>query len=147
MNIFEGPEAESTVTGQRLAIETRIFIPNSAFIIRVAILVLDLLTGIIFYGFAMKMFLPRLPTTIGSIIAYFAPSRAVRQFDPEKVMSCGFGRFVGVEGKAHVGIELDHLVVPVKVSSLRNGDTAPKSSWKRYLRLRKSKSKIGDTWL
>lgn len=146
-NIFDAPGASTKMEGSRIVKETRIFISDSAFIISMAILVLDLFAGILFYGVATKMFLPRLPITIGSIVAYLAPSRAVREFNREKDMSFGFGRFVGEDGRAHVGIEMKHLVVPVKVSALLKGDTAPESSWASHLRLRRRKSKLGDTWL
>ena len=121
MDIFEASDAATTITGSKSVIETRIFIPNAALIISLTILGIDLLAAIVFYGFATKMFLPQIPTTVGAIIAYLAPSCGVRVFDKRSRMSYGFGIFVGVDGQRHVGIELDQLVTPVKAGGSSSG--------------------------
>lgn len=38
-----------------------------------------------------------------------------------------FGRYLGVDSKPHIGIELDPLVVPVDQKSLRGNGTVEKS--------------------
>lgn len=113
--MFEASDETTAVAGLRLVQETRIFIPFIPFIISLAILGIDLLTAILFYGFATKSFLPQIPTTIVSVMAYLAPSYAVREFDRRVKMYFGFGIFVGVDGGRHVGIEKEQLVAPVKV--------------------------------
>jgi hypothetical protein len=65
--------------------------------------------------------LPRLPTTIASIIAYFAASNALREMaiqgdsveseSERKNWRWGYGTFVGPDGKSHVGIECEKWLV------------------------------------
>ncbi|ROT39315.1 hypothetical protein SODALDRAFT_339692 [Sodiomyces alkalinus F11] len=167
--VFERSREPVLLEGTEHRTETRIFIPLPAFIMSVAVLGLDVLVAAILYGFGIKHFLPRMPTTVGSILAYVAPSRALREYHPveegEKMTTTtstprgaassstfSFGRYIGDDGHAHVGIELDPYVVPLRLSSLRNGDTRPRKSLigRILLGRRESLPKGGkgtDTWL
>lgn len=114
------PALSATILTQ----ETRIFMDTTAVIISITILGIYLLVGIVFYARQRKILLPRMPTTIGSTVAFVAASRAVRLYrgpekksDPEETYS--FGRYVGVDGRTHIGIELDPFVVPIN----------PRPSW------------------
>ncbi|KAK3373787.1 hypothetical protein B0T24DRAFT_528532 [Lasiosphaeria ovina] len=138
--------SSSLAAGSYLETETRIFVAGSALVVSVAILCLDAAVLAVFYLRQRSAFLPRLPTSIASVAAYVAASRAVREYegqgekvdnddgddgDDDRSLGKGpwaaparnratysFGRYVGVDGKAHVGIELDPLVMPVDGSML-----------------------------
>ncbi|GKT58635.1 hypothetical protein ColTof4_10368 [Colletotrichum tofieldiae] len=138
------------IPGIRHSTETRIFMDTSALIISLVVLGVNILVAIALYGLAIKHFLPRMPTTIGSILAYLAPSRAVREYEgPGSLRSAtfSFGRYVGEDGRAHVGIELDPFVVPVELSALRKGDTEPRKGLLRRLLGRGKAGRGDDTWL
>ncbi|KAL9945644.1 hypothetical protein ACHAQF_004332 [Verticillium nonalfalfae] len=79
-NIFERSEKPAIIEGTRQQTEVRIFIPLAAFIISIAVLSLNILTAVVLYTHGVKFFLPRMPTTVGSVLAYVAPSRAVSEY-------------------------------------------------------------------
>lgn len=106
------PRLEATLVTQ----ETRIFMDDTAFTISMTILGIYLLVGIMLYARQREILLPRMPSTIGSTIAFVAGSRAVRMYSgPEDkgqpAEKYSFGRYVGVDGKAHAGLELAPYVV------------------------------------
>lgn len=106
--------------------DTRIFMDDTAFIISMTILGIYLLVGIMLYARQREILLPRMPSTIGSTIAFVAGSRAVRMYSgPEKkgqpAEKYSFGRYLGVDGTAHMGIEFDPYVVPLDRKSAASG--------------------------
>ncbi|KAH6895921.1 hypothetical protein B0T10DRAFT_558091 [Thelonectria olida] len=110
-----------TVWGSRLAPETRIFMDRTAFIISMAVLAIDIAVTVIVFAQRSYFVLPRMPSSIGSIMAYVAPSRAVKHGDraswwEDKTFS--FGRYEGHDGETHVGIEVDPYVVSMDKSML-----------------------------
>lgn len=122
-NGIEETSQNSTVTVRMTSSDTRIFMDGPAFIMTMVVLAINLIVAAVFYTKADALVLPRMPTTIGSILAYVAPSRAVKDLD-EKLVSqnsrtYSFGRYVGQDGDVHVGIELDPHVVPVEITSLK----------------------------
>ncbi|KAF5506745.1 hypothetical protein CGCS363_v005268 [Colletotrichum siamense] len=138
-----------TMPGKCRRTEVRIFMDRTAFAISLFVLGLNIIVAIALYGCNIKHFLPRVPTTIGSTLAYVAPSRVVREYEGPASLSdatFSFGRYVGDDGRAHVGIEMDPYVVPVKLSALRKGDTEPRTGLMRRV-LGRRKGKRGDTWL
>ncbi|KAK0375095.1 hypothetical protein CLIM01_07556 [Colletotrichum limetticola] len=146
---LEYPQPVTIMGGIQRRTETRIFMDATALVISLVVLGINILVAAALYGFSIKHFLPRMPTTIGSILAYVAPSRAVREYDgPESLQGAtfSFGRYVGDDGRANVGIELDPFVVPVKLSSLRKGDTEPRKGLLSRVMGRRAE-KGGDTWL
>ncbi|KAH7361976.1 hypothetical protein B0T11DRAFT_351863 [Plectosphaerella cucumerina] len=149
--VFARSTEPSVIYGTQEVAEVRIFMPMSAFVISVAVLGLNIFTALILYTIGVKHFLPRMPTTIGSILAYVAPSRAVREISDDSgpgspARTFSFGRYVGDDGRAHVGIELDPYVVPVKLSSLKKGNTKPKSRLRRAF-TRETSSTGNQAWL
>ncbi|OHE95378.1 hypothetical protein CORC01_09250 [Colletotrichum orchidophilum] len=147
--LFDEYQEPITITGVQRKTETRIFMDATAFTISLVVLGINILVAAALYGFSIKHFLPRMPTTIGSILAYVAPSRAVREYDgPESLQAAtfSFGRYVGDDGRANVGIDLDPFVVPVKLSSLRKGDTQPRKGLLSRV-MGRGGEKRGDTWL
>ncbi|KAK5011215.1 hypothetical protein LTR28_004839 [Elasticomyces elasticus] len=122
--------------GQIAMQETRIFISTPMFIISETILSLYVIVSILLYLRRPGRFLPRLPTTIASVIAMFAASHALQDLQDTGALSAkerarrlkdldrryGYGKFVGVDGKSHTGIERQPLVMPLKaVETAGNG--------------------------
>lgn len=101
-----------------VAAETRIFMDPVMFYITVTLLALQFFVAIAYYAKRPKRFLPRMPLTIASIISYVSASHALKDCDgadiPPKEIRYGYGRFKGVDGHTHVGIEKEPLVVPLK---------------------------------
>ncbi|KUI71238.1 Protein AIG2 [Cytospora mali] len=113
-------QTRPTLSATSVAQDTRIFMDNTAFIISMTILGIYLVVGIMFYARQRKILLPRMPSTIGSTVAFAAGSRAIRMYRgaEEKGQykdTYSFGKYVGVDGKAHIGIELDPYVMEPQV--------------------------------
>ncbi|KAL5090340.1 hypothetical protein Trisim1_004532 [Trichoderma cf. simile WF8] len=151
--VFMEAENGTTVAGNRTATETRIFVSSSAFITSTTILGLYILMIFFFYGWGVTFFLPRMPTTIGSLIAYIAPSKLTREYsakdrDDDTFPTYSFGRFIGSDGRAHIGIDYSDRVVPVNTRTLERGDTRQGTG---FLQQRKSNKNIKaqetDNWL
>ena len=115
--VFGPATPEDAISGVAHVEEIRIFMNTPAFIITIVILGINLLATLLFYAQADTLALPRLPTTIGSIIAYIAPSRLVVEGKVDSA-TYSFGRYLGHDGKAHIGIEQDPYVVPIIPGSL-----------------------------
>ncbi|TDZ34587.1 hypothetical protein C8035_v010321 [Colletotrichum spinosum] len=165
-DVFLTGPGPSVIQGALRRPEIRIFMDRTALVITLAVLALNILVAAALYCGSIEHFLPRMPTTVGSIIAFLAPSRAMREYTAPDAGVCdvdgnmaegrssglrrdatfSFGRFVGDDGRAHVGIELDPYVVPVKLSSLRKGETGPGKGILRRLLGHRRKDE-GDTWL
>ncbi|OBR11889.1 Phosphoribosylaminoimidazole-succinocarboxamide synthase [Colletotrichum higginsianum IMI 349063] len=98
------------ISGTCRKTDIRIFMDSSALVISISVLALNVAVAVVLYGFTITHFLPRMPTTIGSVLAYMAPSRAVREYDgPDSLKGAtfSFGRYVGDDGRAH-NRELDY---------------------------------------
>ncbi|OTA07793.1 hypothetical protein A9Z42_0087130 [Trichoderma parareesei] len=160
-NIFVDAEKGTTVMGNRTVTETRIFVSPTAFITSTTILSLYIIMVFFFYGWGVTFFLPRMPTNVGSLIAYIAPSKLTREYDPDKgeeedmakgdkaTSKYSFGRFVGSDGKAHIGIDYADRVIPVNPTSLERGDTRQGSGFlrRRLLNEKRTKRLEADNWL
>ncbi|CAM1505123.1 Fc.00g107600.m01.CDS01 [Cosmosporella sp. VM-42] len=148
--IFIDKDQPSTIDGTRTATQTRVFLSQPGFIVSFAILILYVLATIIVYMRRAEPLLPRMPTTIGSLIAYIAPSKVLGDYSSGGLRNdstLGFGRYVGKDGRAHIGIEYSDRIVPVDLKSLARGDTKPTKSRVGRLWYRKKATKQGDTWL
>ncbi|XEV06360.1 hypothetical protein FSHL1_011647 [Fusarium sambucinum] len=121
--LFDISEEPSPSTGIRRTEETRIFMEDASFIMTMAILALNSVVAILFYSRAVPFILPRLPTTLGSTLAYVASSRiagpAYRAAPGNSSRTFSFGRYIGRDGEVHIGIEMDPHVVPVDPLSLK----------------------------
>lgn len=114
--------------------ETRIFMNNPAFLISVVILGVNIIVLTVLYAREREPYLPRMPSSIASTIAYVAAGRTVAEYRQkgkdersygtedgsiEKMSrepTYSFGHFIGVDGKPHIGIEVDPFVLPLEVS-------------------------------
>jgi Protein of unknown function (DUF3433) len=133
------PPDAPLVPSQLEIFETRIFMSEIMFKIALVILCIDLLVAIVFYVCAPPAFLPRMPTTIASQIAFFAASHVVedvRDAEAEggleeldrKGHRYAYGRYVGVDGRAHVGIERVPFVTPLDVRG--RGEEGMRKRWR-----------------
>ncbi|RDW62552.1 hypothetical protein BP5796_10854 [Coleophoma crateriformis] len=101
--------------------EPRIFVSAVMTQVCVGILALHLIVAILYYVFRPKRFLPRMPTSIASLILYVSASRALQDYAPEPNESknrrdnkYGYGRFIDVHGNTRIGIEKQQFVVPLE---------------------------------
>lgn len=136
MYLFEENNAGDNVRidGTRTREETRIFMSGPAFIVSTAIIGLYGIIVIAYYGWGVKFFLPRMPSTIGSLLAYVAPSAIVSEPSSE-VYSVArrryerraliFGRFVGQDGRGQLGISYADKTLPLDLRNMPDGDTRP----------------------
>lgn len=112
--------------------QTRIFLSLPAFVIAECILCLYVLTTVLVYLHRPWRILPRLPISLASTIAFFAASHAIQEFEGTSTMTekqrkkwlewqgyrWGYGRFVGRDGKVHVGIEREPFVTVLEEEAL-----------------------------
>ncbi|CCT67098.1 uncharacterized protein FFUJ_13281 [Fusarium fujikuroi IMI 58289] len=149
-HLFVSNGKETSITVFRSTEETRIFMENASFIITMAVLALNTVVAIVFYSRSVAFVLPRMPTTVGSILAYVAPSRLASQVflnaPGQASRTLSFGRYIGVDGSVHLGIESDPHVVHVSPSSLESGEgffgRMRKKLWRR-----KNDSNQNGTWI
>ncbi|UNI18791.1 hypothetical protein JDV02_005041 [Purpureocillium takamizusanense] len=141
---------EPTSTGWRHTQETKIFLDTAPLIITLVVLSLNVVVAALFYARTTAFVLPRMPTSIGSILAYVAPSRAVastsRAAPLRQSRTFSFGRYRGVDGLVHIGIELDPHVVPIDPNALRGDVGLGSRLWRRVAR-RKGRGGGLTTWL
>jgi hypothetical protein len=121
-SLFNSSTTPMQLSGMRTVRETRIFMDETAFILTISILGLVVIVATALYIRESKPFLPRLPSTIGSLLAYVAASQAVKDYrERENRIRSGrdtacfnttysFGTYLGMDGMDHVGIELDPFV-------------------------------------
>lgn len=117
-----GDRESDSNTSIRLVRETRVFLDSTAFIISVAVLGIQTLVGIFFYIRTRAFLLPSLPASIGTMLAYLAPSSLVWSHEDPKMRTFGFGWFEGRDGRMYLGIEADPNVRRIKPASLEGGD-------------------------
>jgi hypothetical protein len=121
------------VAGSTLSPEPRIFVSSPMFILSIVILGTYILFTITLYVRRPWRILPRMPTSIISQIPFFAASHTLQDFAITSTLSeraqspqsrelrqrYGFGRFIGTDGKAHIGIEREPLVQTLTKRDLR----------------------------
>ncbi|OBT67469.1 hypothetical protein VE03_03067 [Pseudogymnoascus sp. 23342-1-I1] len=117
--LFEKAPANTTIAVQIHTKQTRIFMTPTMFYISIIILVLQLFTLVVYYAMRPRRFLPRMPLSIASVIAYVSASQAAQDYgnwssEKSPETRYGYGRFKGTDGRIHVGIEKEPLVVPLK---------------------------------
>ncbi|KKP04791.1 hypothetical protein THAR02_03128 [Trichoderma harzianum] len=126
--LFVPSDKEASVTGQKLTEETRIFMDQNAFIITITVLSLNIIAVVIFYSRGIIFNLPRVPTTIGSVLAFVSASHILEDQGPssrgpddksKEKKTYSFGRYIGVDQKVHLGIDVDPYVALVDPASLK----------------------------
>lgn len=121
-HLFEHEDNVTPSAGLLLRTDTRIFMDRPALILCLVILTLNIAVATTYYSRVTTPMLPRMPSTIGSIFSYIAPSRAIKILGSNclglELRTLSFGRYVGRDGKMRVGIELDPYVVRITPMSL-----------------------------
>lgn len=110
----DGPPGSYNISAQLISPTRRIFISQPNFVISTIILGLDIVVLIVFAMRISGPFLPRMPFTIASQMAFFAGSHVIddvvnaggdlRELD-SKGYKYSYGHFIGKDGRAHIGIE------------------------------------------
>lgn len=136
--------AGATDTGTQVVRETRVFVNTAAFAVSTVVLGIYMIMAAVYYSVAVKLFLPRMPSTVGSLLAYIAPSGMATREAAHGRHALHFGRYVGPTGHAQIGIDRMDKVVPLDMSQLGRGDTKPLRF--RFLKFGRS-SRTADTWL
>jgi hypothetical protein len=148
--LFDSRSEMKPSTVVRRTQETRIFMEEVSFIMTMTVLALNAVVAVIFYSRAVPFVLPRLPTTLGSVLAYVAPSRlagpAYNAATPGNTSrTFSFGRYIGRDGDVHIGIEMDPHVVPVDPLSL---EVKKSFLWRMFRRRPQPETQIkSGTWL
>jgi hypothetical protein len=131
--LLQPTDRKLIAAGFILSPEIRIFVSSPMFILSIAILSTYILFTVTLYIRRPWKILPRLPTTIVSQIPFFAASHMLQDFSIMPDTSgrerspnaqgtrqrYGFGRFIGTDGKAHIGIEREPLVQILSKEDLR----------------------------
>lgn len=124
------PAGNDTIIGTVPVLTSRWIISEAAFIVAMTILSLDVIVAIAVYIWRPPRFLPRMPTSIASQLAYFASSSIlgdvgqlqVKGLSPKEIRrelerkddTYGYGEFIGTDHKAHQGIEKWPFYAPMK---------------------------------
>lgn len=126
--LASAPPESPHIVAEVLTLERRVFISETMFRISMAILSLDLIVAMLFYSRAPKPFLPRLPTSIASQMAYFGSSHVVDDVKNAggdlseldmRGYRYGYGKYIGKDGRTHVGIEREPYVTHLPKSRTR----------------------------
>ncbi|PHH78245.1 hypothetical protein CDD82_3157 [Ophiocordyceps australis] len=137
------PEANDSATGYMLATERRIFMDNRALAIALAVLSIDILFAAIFSTWPWDVIrvLPRMPNDLASTFAYIVPGRLMTTAWRDRnsgETTLSFGRYTGLDGQEHIGIEFDsnvHLVEgkrpswSEKLKKKQSGGKSSEKSW------------------
>lgn len=132
--IFEPADETDTTAGEVSRNEVRVFMDLPSLVISFSVLGLNLTVALCFYMRSAAFVLPRMPTTLGSTMAYIAPSRWVLGIPhgvDRQSLTFGFGRYIGHDRQSHVGVEMDPYVVQIDPSSVGQKGSAPgmRSRW------------------
>ena len=146
--LFDKPDSDRFTEGSRFVRETRLFMDDTAFITTVVMLGINIAIAAVFYTHGAVFVLPRMPTSLGSILAYIAPSRFATELDAgvwdENDVRFSFGRFIGRDGLSHIGVETDTHVIPIDPASLGGGSRRRRRVFGRH----KSQQLLRDSnWL
>ena len=119
--LFVPAAQDETVPGKLFTSQSRVIMNTSSYIISIVILTMNLIVALVLYFNRPRKFLPRMPTSIGSIFGYIAASYALRDLRQQRPgQKYRFGRFLGTDGNLHAGIEKAEKVFPLPVNHRKN---------------------------
>ncbi|KAL8723818.1 MAG: hypothetical protein Q9181_007170, partial [Wetmoreana brouardii] len=105
----------TTVSGTTIVSRTRIFMSKPMLFVSIVLLVLNVLVAVLYYAKRPRRMLESMPNTIASVLDMTDGSGLVHENANSKSgeqWRIGYGRYVGTDGKPHVGIERRPFVVP-----------------------------------
>lgn len=112
--IFIPATNQNPVRGNIYNLQSRVFMNGTMFVMAITILALNLVVAVVYYVRRPSRFLPRMPTSIASVLAYMAASHALDELaDRKGDERYRFGKFIGVDGRPHVEIEKAVLTMPL----------------------------------
>jgi hypothetical protein len=104
----------------------------------------QLVVAVFYYVYRPKRFLQRMPTSMASIVGFVLKSRVLAEFaekeNPQDSHRYAYGRFIGTDGKTHVGIERQQFVVPLESKN-------PDVRRRRWFGVGKLDEKEPRTWI
>jgi len=115
------PNNDSIISAIVRRPEIRIVVSFPMIILSSIILGLYIIVALAVYARRPGKFLPRMPLTMASDIALFAASKAVRELEAAETSKhgrenearrFGYGSFIGVDGRPHIGVERVPFVIP-----------------------------------
>ena len=112
--LLPAPEG-STAAGVTITSSRRVFMSRPMCIVSIILLVLNVLVAVLYYTRRPRKMLACVPTTIGSVLDMIEGSGLVEENADSKSREgwrVGYGRYVGTDGKPHIGIERRPFVVP-----------------------------------
>ncbi|KAL8814238.1 MAG: hypothetical protein Q9223_006524 [Gallowayella weberi] len=111
-------KANSTVSGVIIFPSQRVFVSKPMFIITITLLTLNLGVAIAYWTRRPRKMFPAMPYTIASILDMVHATGLAAEVGSlqswRKEWRFGYGKFVGTDGKPHVGIERRPFVVPAE---------------------------------
>lgn len=147
--VQHGAGSATVVEGLANGRQTRLFLYMPLFVVAEIILGVYVVVAVCIFLWRPGRFLPRMPTSIGAIIALFAASQAVLEMRGTSLFTSkerrkhltslgrtyGYGTFMGADGKLHEGIEKEPLVdaVPLRgvLEKVQTGFSSKSSMFKR----------------
>ena len=110
------PAHGETIVGSVLTVEDRLYMASAAYIISVTLLILNVMFALLYYAKRPAKMLRWMPTTISSITELFEGSGLISEVSGgsrlSEDMRIGYGRYIGTDGKPHMGIERRPFVIP-----------------------------------
>jgi len=121
-HVFSNSSEPITMNVTILAQERRIFVSAPMFKVTITLLGLQVIVAMLYYAFRPVPFLPRMPTSIASVVAYISNGHMLGGVSPKpesstthnKEIRYGYGRFLGTDGKTHLGIDLQRYVIQLQ---------------------------------
>lgn len=114
---FMSATPESTIPGTVFVPSTRVFMSRTMFIVVITLLSLNVVVAIACYSKRPRPMLQQMPDTIANVLALFEGSGIVAERDADKGWPAdwkfGYGKFDGLDGKPHLGIDRQPFVVPL----------------------------------
>ena len=107
--------AHVVTEGKTLASSRRILVSQTAYILSIVLLSLDLIVAVIYHIYRPKKMLSHPPTTIAVVVEMFRGSslgaEAKKEGGLDKEVELAYGKFIGIDGECHTGIERQPFAV------------------------------------
>ncbi|KAL8767568.1 MAG: hypothetical protein Q9209_005985 [Squamulea sp. 1 TL-2023] len=113
--IFLPVPAESMAPGRVLVRTTRVFMSRPMFVVTIVLLTLNIILAVAYYTKRPPKMLQEMPTTIASVLRMVQGSSVVTEdvfSGSREEWQIGYGKYIGTDGKPHIGIERRPFVVP-----------------------------------
>lgn len=109
-------EPARTIPGSILSMQSRLVLSRPALVIALVLLSFNIVVAVAYYWGRPSLVLPKLPITLARIVDMFDGSGLLHEaqsragFPPD--CQVGYGRFVGIDGQPHIGVERQPFVIP-----------------------------------